>query len=70
MDGLISVINHNGFWLMVIAVVAVGGWFKYREHEIRVQQDLRLHEMEHLQKMKELEVELEKAKAAQTAQKV
>jgi predicted negative regulator of RcsB-dependent stress response len=72
MDGIISVINHNGIWLMVIAVVAIGGYFKYREHEIRVHRDLRMREMEHQQKMKALEVELEKAKAKQqeTAQKV
>ena len=65
MDGIISVINHNGLWLMVIAVVAIGGWFKYREHELRVQQDLRMREMQHQRKMKELELELEKAKAKQ-----
>jgi len=70
MDGVLSVINHNGFWLMVIAVVAIGGFFKYREHELRLQQDLRLREMEHQQKMRELEVELEKAKARQAETKV
>ena len=69
MDQIISVIDHNGLWLMVIAIVAIGGWFKYRDHELRAHQDLRLREMEHLQKMKELEVELEKAKARQAAEK-
>ena len=70
MDQIISVIDHNGLWLMVIAVVAIGGWFNYRKRELRVHQDLRLREMEHQQKMKELEVELEKAKAKQATEKV
>jgi hypothetical protein len=51
---------------MIIAVVAIGGWFKYREHELRVQGELRVKEMEHQQKMKELELELEKTKAKQS----
>ena len=65
MGDLIRIIGANGLWVMIIAVVAIGGWFKYREHELKVQQDLRMKEMEHQQKMKELEVELEKAKAKQ-----
>jgi len=56
MHDIISVIGHNGLWVMIIAVVAIGGWFK-----------LRTKEMAHLEKMKELELELEKAKAKQTA---
>ena len=70
MRELISVIGQNGLWLMIIAVVAIGGWFKYREHELRIHQEMRTREMEHVQKMKELEVELEKAKARQVEQKV
>jgi hypothetical protein len=48
--------------LMVIAIVAIVFWFKTREKELQYHQDLRIREMEHLKKMKELEVELEKAK--------
>ena len=70
MRELISVIGQNGLWLMIIAVVAIGGWFKYREHELRIHQEMRTREMEHVQKMKELEVELEKAKPRQVEQKV
>jgi len=66
MHDIISLIRGNGLWVMIIAVVAIGGWFKYREHELRVQGELRVKEMEHQQKMKELELELEKTKAKQS----
>jgi predicted negative regulator of RcsB-dependent stress response len=69
MREIISVIGENGLWLMIIAVVAIGGWFKYRERELQIHQQIRTREMEHLQKMKELEVELEKAKARQAAER-
>jgi hypothetical protein len=49
---------------MIIAAVAIGEWFKYREYELRIQQELRAKEMEHQQKMKELELEKTKAKQA------
>jgi predicted negative regulator of RcsB-dependent stress response len=66
MHDIISLVSANGLWVMIIAVVAIGAWFKYREHELRVQQELRTKEMEHQQKMKELELELEKTKARQS----
>jgi predicted negative regulator of RcsB-dependent stress response len=67
---IISVIGQNGIWVMIIAVVAIGGWFKYRERELQIHQQMRTREMDHLQKMKELEVDLEKAKARQVAERV
>lgn len=69
MREIISVIGENGLWVMIIAVVAIGGWFKYRERELQIHQQIRTREMEHLQKMKELEVELEKAKARQAVER-
>ena len=66
MHDVISLIGHNGLWVMIIAVVAIGGWFKLREKELRIQQELRTKEMAHLEKMKEMELELEKTKAKQT----
>jgi hypothetical protein len=51
---------------MIIAVVAIGGWFKFREKELRIQQEMRTKEMAHQEKMKEMELELEKTKAKQT----
>ena len=65
MHEIISLLSGNGLWVMIIAVVAIGGWFKYREHELRVQGEMRVKEMEHQRRMKELELELEKTKAKQ-----
>jgi hypothetical protein len=48
--------------LMVIGIVGIVFWFKGREKELVFHQDLRVREMEHQRKMKELEVELEKAR--------
>ena len=48
--------------LMVLGIVAIVFWFKARERELQHHQDLRIREMEHLAKMKQLEIELEKSK--------
>jgi hypothetical protein len=50
---------------MVVAIVGIVHWSKVRDKELQYHQDLRVREMEHQRKMKELEVELEKAKALQ-----
>jgi hypothetical protein len=55
--------------LMIFGIVAVVMWFKAREKELQVHQDMRIREMEHQRRMKELEIELEKSKAA-NAQRV
>jgi predicted negative regulator of RcsB-dependent stress response len=67
---VLELVARNGVWVMVIAVVAIGSWFKYREHELKIHQDLRTREMEHELEMKKLEVDLERAKARQDAEKV
>jgi len=54
---------------MVVAIVAIVFWFKGRERELAAHQDMRIREMEHQRKMKELEVELERAKAVQATGK-
>lgn len=51
--------------LMVFGIVAVSMWYKTREKELSVHQEMRIREMEHQRKMKELELEIEKAKGAQ-----
>ena len=48
--------------LMVLGIVAIVFWTKARMKEMQFHQDLRIREMEHQRKMKELEVELEKSK--------
>ena len=48
---------------MVVAIVGIVFWFKAREKELQFHQDMRLKEMEHQRKLKELELEVEKVKA-------
>jgi hypothetical protein len=48
--------------VMVLGIIGIIFWFKAREKELQYHQDLRIREMEHLQKMKQMELELEKAK--------
>jgi hypothetical protein len=62
MHDFMSFLSGNGLWVMIIAVVGLGGYFRLREKELRSHEDLRAREMAHLQKMKELEIELEKTK--------
>jgi hypothetical protein len=62
MRDLVALIGGNGIWIMIIAVVGIASWFKFREKELRSHEAMRTKEMEHLQKMKELEIELEKTK--------
>lgn len=69
MDGIISVIHPNGPWLKVIAIVAIGARFRYREHESKIQRDLHTRELKHHQRKKEVKVELEKANAKRNAEK-
>ncbi len=49
--------------LMIVLIVGIVFWFKERAKELEYHQDLRVREMDHLRKMKELEIELEKAKS-------
>jgi hypothetical protein len=56
--------------LMVIGIIAIVFWYKSREKELQVHQEMRLREMEHQRKMKELDLELEKVKAQQSYERV
>ena len=69
MHEVMSFLNGNGLWVMIIAVVAISGWFKLRSSELVASQQLRQREMEHAQKMKELEIELERAKSRPAPEK-
>jgi hypothetical protein len=51
--------------VMVVAIVGIVHWSKARDKELQYHQDLRIREMEHQTKMKQLEIDLEKAKALQ-----
>ena len=52
--------------LMVVAIVGIVFWHKARDKELQFHQDLRLKEMDHQRRMKEIELEIEKVKAAQS----
>ena len=58
--------------LMVVAIVAIVFWYIARQKELQAhqemrirEQEMRIREMEHQRKIKELELEIEKAKASQ-----
>ena len=50
--------------LMVLGIVAIVFWSKARAKELQFHQDLRIREMEHQIKMKQLEIEIAKAKGS------
>lgn len=54
-------------FLMTVIIVAIVMWQKAREKELQYHQEMRLREMEHQLKMKELEVDMEKLKTRQAA---
>ena len=49
--------------LMPVLIVGIIFWFKAHEKDLQYHQDMRIREMEHQRKMKELEIEMEKIKA-------
>jgi hypothetical protein len=58
--------------LMVVAIVAIVFWYIARQKELQAhqemrirEQEMRIREMEQQRKIKELELEIEKAKASQ-----
>ena len=53
--------------LTAIVVVWAVVWYKAHEKELQFHQDLRLKEMEHQRRMKELELEVEKVKATRVS---
>lgn len=59
---LIPIVGTIAGTLMIVAIVGIVYWFKAREKELQFHQDLRIREMEHQRKLKELDVELEKAR--------
>lgn len=56
--------------LMVLGIVGIVFWFKARERELQIHQEMRFREMEHQRKMKEFELEIERTKSRQSADKV
>lgn len=62
-------LSRFGALVMVVAIVGIVFWYKAREKELQVHQDMRIREMEHQRKMRELELELEKEKNRHAADK-
>lgn len=48
---------------MIVAIVGIVFWFKGRERELQMHRELRVLEMEHQRRMKEIELEIEKTRA-------
>ncbi len=56
--------------VMTVGIVGIVFWFKGRERELQVHQEMRIREMEHQRKMKELELEIERTRSQKPADKV
>jgi len=56
--------------VMVAVIVWTVFWFKAREKELQVHQEMSIREMEHQRKMKELELEIEKTKSLHSPDRV
>jgi len=67
---LIPLAGIVGGCAMTVAIVGIVFWYKARERELQVHQEMRLKEMEHQRRMKELELEIERNRARPTSETV
>ena len=63
LPGLVSVLVPVAGILMPLGIVWVVFWYKARQREMEMHENLRMREFEHLQRLKELELEIEKTRA-------
>lgn len=49
--------------LMPIGIVWIVFWYKAHQREMEMQENLRIREIEHVQRLKELELEIERTRA-------
>jgi hypothetical protein len=63
LPGLIAVLIPVAVILMPIGIVWIVFWYKARQREMELQENLRIREIEHVQRLKELELEIEKTRA-------
>lgn len=61
---LAELLHRNWVWFVIIAVVAIQQWSKCHEWEVKSRENLRLRELDHQQRMRELEAELEKTRSS------
>lgn len=66
LPGLIALLLPVAIILMPIGIVWIVFWYKARQREMELQENLRIREFEHVQRLKELELEIEKTKAQST----
>ncbi|HET7216261.1 MAG TPA: hypothetical protein VFL79_21915 [Terriglobia bacterium] len=66
LPGLIAVLLPLAVILMPIGIVWIVFWYKARQREMELRQNLSIREFEHVQRLKELELEIEKTKAQST----
>ncbi len=70
MTGFVFALLSLAAILLPIGIVAIVFWYKARERELELQESLRLREFEHLQRLKEMELEIERMKAQGTEKPV
>jgi hypothetical protein len=63
LPGLIALLIPVAAILMPIGIVWIVFWYKARQREMELHENLRMREFEHLQRLKELELEIEKTRA-------
>lgn len=68
--GLVSLLIALAAVLSPVAIVWIVFWYKAHRRELELQESLRLREFEHIQRLKELELEIEKTKARATEKSV
>ena len=61
--GLVALLIALAAVLSPIGIVWIVFWYKAQRRELELQESLRLREFEHLQRLKELDLEIEKTKA-------
>ncbi len=54
---------RNALWLLIIAVVAITRWSKYQDEQLKSRDRLRQREIEHRERIRELEVAIASAKS-------
>ena len=59
---MIPIFGIGGGTLMIVAIVGIVIWGRTRERELQVHQELRIREMEHQKRMKEIELEIERTR--------
>ena len=63
LTGFIGVLVPVAAILMPIGIVWVVFWYKARQREMEMHESLRVREFEHIQRLRELDLEIEKTKA-------